>query len=210
MHGFLDIPWNIDMIIHAGDGSNTRDPGMNANEILNFMDWYDAQSAKYKIYIPGNHDTSMQAGLVRNSIPESITVLIHEHITIEGIKIFGSPYTPEFGHGWAYNVSRARLDPYWQDIPEDTDILVTHGPPRTILDLTSQGPGHYFQCGCGALLNRVLTIQPRYHVFGHIHSESTCINGGTYKNPGIDTVFINASVVDKEHKFTNNGIIINL
>lgn len=53
----------------------------------------------------------------------------------------------------------------WSMIPENTDILVTHGPPYGILDTNIQNQ----HTGCPHLLQRVLAIKPRLHVFGHIH-----------------------------------------
>jgi Icc-related predicted phosphoesterase len=205
-HGWL-TDTTCDVLIHSGDAANPRDPHLNNNEMVDFLDWFSAQPAKYKIYVPGNHDTSIEKGLV--TIPSNVILLDHKEVTIEGFKIFGSPYTPEFGHGWAYNVDRRKLDDVWQDIPDDTDILITHGPPKTILDLTARD-GSYFQCGCQHLLRRVLQIEPFIHQFGHIHSESTCINGGTFVHPSLSTKFVNASVVDINHNFVHDGIRVKL
>lgn len=53
----------------------------------------------------------------------------------------------------------------WNMIPENTNILVTHGPPYGILDLNMQKQ----HTGCKDLLNQVLKIKPKLHIFGHIH-----------------------------------------
>ena len=122
-HGNLSISKDIDMIIHAGDASNYRDTGRNSNEMLDFLVWYNTLPVQYKILIAGNHDTSVQAGLINPRKYSTIDYLEHESIERGGINIFGSPYTPSFGVGWAYNVKRGKLDPYWREIPRNTDII---------------------------------------------------------------------------------------
>lgn len=220
-HKFLNVPKNIDMVIHGGDSANEKNFAINANESLDFLEWYMALPIQYKVLIGGNHDTAIEKGLVKPRDIPGITYLQHESITIEGIKIFGSPYTPSFGTGWAWNVQRGKLAPYWDDIPEDTGILVTHGPPKGILDLTQYDSREgangtsFFQCGCAELLDRVKSVQPAYHIFGHIHSEKNCPNSGMLEINNCSTKFINASVVDygrttenlKIKQLVNHGFI---
>ncbi len=209
-HDQIIIPKGIDMVIHSGDCSNVKSPLLNINEVESFLKWFELLTVKYKVFIAGNHDTSVQARLV-NPHDYNIIYLEHESITIEGIKIFGSPYTPEF-HDWAFNVRRDRLHEYWQAIPEDTDILVTHGPPKGILDLAYHATGMEY-CGDNALLKRVRQIQPKYHIFGHIHNNEDNINAGTRTINGINTTFVNAScVTDGQFSkgITNQPIIINI
>jgi len=183
----------IDMIIHAGDISNVKQPYSNQVECLDFLEWYESLPIKYKILIAGNHDTSIEAKFIDLKKYPTITYLEHESTTIAGIKIFGSPYTPEF-FNWAFNVRRDRLFNYWETIPEDTDILVTHGPPKSILDLAYKG-NELEYCGDKALLTRVQKIKPTFHIFGHIHDNDDNINKGTRVIPGYSTTFINASCV---------------
>jgi Icc-related predicted phosphoesterase len=224
---FLDIPLDVDMVIFGGDASNPKEPVLNANEVLDFLEWFNSLThIKYKIMIAGNHDTSIENGMVsRGDIPESIIYLEHESVIIEGIKIFGSPYTPKFGTNWAYNVPRGNpIKAYWDDIPEDTQILVTHGPPKGVLDLTQYDTRlgnnglSYFQCGCKDLLERVQSVQPAYHLFGHIHTEKNCPNSGILRIQNCSTTFINGAVVDygrsnddqKTKQIVNNGFIFEI
>jgi Icc-related predicted phosphoesterase len=216
-HPFLDIPADVDMVIFGGDMSNQKNPAMNANEVLDFIEWYKSLvHIKYKILIAGNHDTSIEQGLVKRSDMEGLIYLEHESITIEGIKIFGSPYTPKFGTGWAYNVPRGRLSSYWDEIPKDTDILITHGPPKGVLDITQydsrdtliKDSAAFFQCGCLELLQIVKEIQPKYHVFGHIHPEKYCLNNAQVKINGCSTTFINAAICNLSGEIHNNGFLI--
>ncbi len=204
MHGFVDIPLEgIDMILHAGDIGEDRTPWINANECLDFIEWFASlEHIPYKIFIPGNHDTAIEKGMLKGKIPNSIMMLNHELGVIGGLRIFGSPYTPTFGTGWAYNRSRTKLHEVWQTIPEGIDILITHGPPQGILDLSQES----VSTGCKALRKRVIDLNPKIHLFGHIHEMGGC----TMTVSECDTKFVNACVLDLQGRQTNNGIIIEL
>lgn len=212
LHEDLKISENIDMIIHAGDISNTRNPGINSNECSLFLNWYDKLNIKYKILIAGNHDTSIEAKYINPKDFKSIIYLEHESIIIEGINIFGSPYTPSFGE-WAFMKKRGKLNPYWEEIPENTDILITHGPPKGILDLSYNSDNILEYCGCKELYNHVLRVQPKYHIFGHIHNFEDCYNSGKRTINNIQTEFLNVSCIT-DRKFdeglTSKGIIITI
>lgn len=208
-HHELILP-EVDMVIHAGDMGTYRDPHMNVNGILDSLAWYRSLPIKHKVLIAGNHCTSIERGLIDKKEFEGITFLQHEFAEVGGLKIFGSAYTPSFGDGWAYNVARHKIGEYWKDIPTGLDILVTHGPAKGILDITENQNGELVQCGCKALLNRIIEVAPKYHVFGHIHPETNGHNAGILKVNGIDTTFINAAVVNLQYKIHNNGFIIEI
>jgi Icc-related predicted phosphoesterase len=200
---------DIDMVIHAGDASNVKSPALNVYEMENFLRWFNELPVKYKIYVAGNHDTSVEAGLINPRHYESITYLEHESIEIEGIKIFGSPYSKAFG-SWAFNVAVNKLDSYWQDIPSGTDIVITHGPPKGILDMadnfSTREPEY---CGDKALRNHIERVNPKFNIFGHIHDNGDNINKGTRQVYGFRTVHINAScVTDRKFNYglTSRGI----
>lgn len=218
-HGFhneLTIPEGIDMIIHAGDFSNSKSPAFNYNEATEFLIWYDnIKDVKYKLLCCGNHDTSIEAGLIDKQIIKSfypsLTYLFHETIEIEGLKIFGSPYTPEF-HQWAFNVKRQKLFKYWECIEENTDIVITHTPPMGILDLASrQDESGYEQTGCRSLMKHIERVNPKLHVFGHIHSERGIKNDGIREIGGLRTKFVNAAMLElRSNKKVNNGFIVEI
>lgn len=121
-----------------------------------------------------------------------VILLNHESMEIEGIQIFGSPYTPEF-FGWAFMYKREDGEKVWSGIPSGTQVLLTHGPALDILDW---GPdGHV---GCSELRFKVLHGLPvlKYHLFGHIHESygSVEING---------IFFSNASIMNGSYRFIN-------
>ena len=197
---------DIDLIIHAGDASNTKSTAINCNELHDFLEWYSDLNIKNKIFIPGNHDTSWEAKMIKESDYPDVEFLVHQDITINNIKFFGSPYTPTFGTGWAYNKNRAKLFNYWEEIPKDTDILITHGPPKGILDLTHHNTNMFESVGDKSLLNRVFNLNIAYHIFGHIHDEPNIINSG-YRIIN-NTIFINASMTDLKYNLINEPIKI--
>lgn len=213
-HYLLQKPEGIDMVIFSGDCSNPRDPYANEPEVRNFIDWFSKLKAKYKIFIAGNHDSSIEKGLVtRGDFRASgIIYLENEGIEIEGLKIWGSPHTPTFGN-WSFMKAREKINRVWEHIPEDTDILVVHGPPKGILDQSYNREGVYERCGCNALKKQVLNrIKPQLMCFGHIHNFEDIINQGTLKLSEYPTLFSNGSVVEdnKFGKLSSNGNIIEL
>jgi Icc-related predicted phosphoesterase len=142
-----------------------------------FQQLLDEAWVRHIILTPGNHDVTFEADYgfdKQNECVElfkgnsKIHLLIHEHIMIEGISIFGSPWTPWF-HDWAYNYHQNKAEELWAAIPDSTQILVTHGPPHGILDLTVYDAKNV---GCPYLLEKVISLDKkelRYHLFGHIH-----------------------------------------
>ena len=207
-HEQVVIPEGTDMLIHAGDFSNIKLPAMNHNEVNLFLIWLEQQPVKYKVIIAGNHDTSIESRLFtkKDFKNRGIIYLEHESIEIEGIKIFGSPYTPEY-HNWAFNRTRAKLGKIWDSIPDDIHVLITHGPPKGILDSASRDKHVSEHVGCSALLKRVLKVKPQYMIFGHIHDNGDNLNNGTFKLNEYRTVFANVSCVKDGNNlpFVHNG-----
>lgn len=213
-HDLLKIPSGIDMIIHSGDCSNPRDPYNNEPEVRDFIDWYKELPVKYKIYVAGNHDTSIEKKLVlkQDFADAGIIYLEDDLVKVEDILIYGSPYTPNFGN-WSFMKDRVKLERYWRNaIPDYVDIIVTHGPPKGILDKSYDKNNYIESCGDKSLLNRILEVQPAYCLFGHIHNCKDIINAGMQKLSICDTWFSNGSVVTdgKFGKLSSNGNVFNI
>ena len=213
-HYLLNIPEDIDMVIHSGDASNYRDIYKNELEFKEFLHWFKQLPIKYKIFVAGNHDTTVEKNLFdikRQMDLMDIIYLENSDITIEGIKIWGSPHTPQFGQ-WAFMKARQKLDKVWQNIPEDTDIVVVHGPPKGIMDLSYNRDNKIEMCGCNALKKRILKVQPKLFLSGHIHNNKDIINAGILKLSEYETIFSNGSVVtDGEFGvLSSNGNILNI
>uniref|UniRef100_A0A6V2GCF7 Calcineurin-like phosphoesterase domain-containing protein n=1 Tax=Ditylum brightwellii TaxID=49249 RepID=A0A6V2GCF7_9STRA len=131
------------------------------------------------------------------------TYLQDSSCQIEDTNIYGSPWTPEY-HCWAFNLPRTDLGRVWDNIPDDTDVLITHGPPLGRGDPHSRGIKSSARLGCVDLLQQVQQrIQPRLHVFGHVHSGYGVTFDGT-------TLFVNASAVSNDFAPRNPCIVVDL
>ena len=208
-HGLLDIPEKIDLVIHSGDATNPRDPYLSEDEMQSFISWYTLLPIKYKVFVAGNHDVCIERNFIKKDDFERADIIYLENdwIEIEGLKIWGSPITPSFGNGWAFNKNRAKTNEVWKHIPDDTDIVVVHGPPKGILDLSFDVTGKLEFCGDTSLKKRMLDVNPKLCLFGHIHNSEDITNAGTMKLSIGDTIYSNGSVVTdgKFGKLSSNG-----
>ena len=196
-HSLLKEPEQIDIVMHSGDATNPRDKYKSEYEMRNFLEWYSSLNIKYKIFVAGNHDLCIERGLINHKDFESkgIMYLQDEEVIVEGLKIYGSPWTPTFGEGWAFNRSRDKMHQVWDKIAVDTDIVVTHGPPKGILDLSYDRNNILEFCGDLSLKKSMAFIQPKLVCFGHIHNCDNIINAGTRMVANSDTIYSNGSVV---------------
>jgi Icc-related predicted phosphoesterase len=196
-HAGLKLPKG-DVLIHAGDVTFNG----NENEVKEFLDWFEKQHFKHKIFIAGNHDFYFERASVtsiQSIIPPNLIYLNDSGVNIEGFNIWGSPVTPWF-FNWAFNKHRgAAIRRHWDLIPDQTDILITHGPVFKTLDENNKGE----HVGCKDLLQRVQTIKPKIHVCGHIH-ESYGLE------EKLDIKFINCSVLNEEYRLVNRPIVLEL
>lgn len=207
-HGELEIP-DVDIVIHAGDFADSGTFHENAAECMAFFSWMESLKIPAKIVVPGNHDIYMERISMKRELAErGITLLLHDSATIAGHRMFGSPYTPTFGIGWSFNRNRSKIGENWEQIPENTDILITHGPPKGILDLSVDLDGELVQVGDISLYKRVLKIRPRLHIFGHIHSRNQIHNYGVFR-PG-ETTFVNAAICRHQTDELNRGIVLDV
>jgi predicted phosphodiesterase len=117
-HSKLQIPEEIDVVIHCGDESECGNEWLNEPEARDFFDWYAALDVAAKIFVPGNHSTAVEQGLIKPEQYPNVRFLIHEKTELNGLVVFGTPYTPRF-FDWAYMRERKDLDVVWQSIPDD-------------------------------------------------------------------------------------------
>lgn len=192
----------IDCIIHAGDIGSRG----SLQELNPFLEWFNTLNFKSKIFIAGNHDWMFQNQneeciKILNDYPD-ITYLQDSYIIVNGIKIYGSPWQPEF-YSWAFNLQRGEeILNKWNMIPSDTDVLITHGPPYGIGDFVPYRGGEFV--GCKDLLGTIITkLNIKYHIFGHIHYSY----GQVFKG---DVTFINASTADESYQIVNPPIIFTI
>lgn len=176
--GDLCMPWNKDL--------------------TDFLLWMGSQSHTYKILVAGNHDKILQnekEHYLNICKEQKIVYLEDSGVEIEGLKFWGSPWTPKRPRNKnnAFTLSRPELMTKWNLIPPDTDVLVTHCPPYGIGDCnTEHYKGPPYQGGDFGLrktINRLPNL--KLHLFGHQH-----FGRGLYKsNTGI--YFANSAIAQK-------------
>lgn len=166
-HRDVIVPEDADIVICAGDAV---EDDLKGDEYNDFIDWFSSLSAKWKIFIPGNHELSFEIDkseeIEKAMDDKGISVMQNSIRDYDGVTICSI----------GGDISIAD-----EDIPTDIDILVTHYPPYGILD---EG------LGSPEILNFVMKSKPTYHLFGHIHStagqelqfgETLCRNIGICK-----------------------------
>ena len=202
-HEQLTVP-DGDILIHAGDATNQG----TIEETIFFNKWFAALPHRHKIFVAGNHDWLFETNnpRARKSLDDSIIYLQDSFAEIENLKIYGAPWQPRF-FDWAFNLKRgAELREKWKLIPDDVDVLITHGPPFGILDEVQR---KYFveNTGCEELRKRVEDIAAfgklKLHIFGHIH----CSYGRAEK---FGVKFVNAANCDEAYAPTGAPVVIDL
>jgi len=201
-HEDIDVP-DGDLLLITGD-LLLMDKGIIENKGIEAMkkvnNWLGKLPHKYKVLIAGNHDITMkQLG------PDGVRKLISNGIYLENSAtqvfdktIYGCPCSIKGispNRAWQFKRTDSELQDMINQIPENTDILLTHGMPR--------GFGDKKNIGCDYLLKRVQQIKPKYHVFGHLHSS----HGVTFS---VDTVFINAASLNGIYCATHYPIVFDM
>ena len=212
-HDLLEVP-EVDMVIHSGDAANVRDKYQNQKEFLEFLDWFGTLLVGYRIFSPGNHDTCLDTKLIREEdfTSRGIIYLNEDEVVINGLKIYGQPYTPTYGSGWSFNCARDKMYKHWDKVPDDIDILVTHGPPKGILDLSYSREGDLEFCGDLTLKRKMFMNRPKLVCFGHVHNCDNITNAGYTKLATHNTIYSNGSVVTDGRfgKLSSNGNIFEI
>lgn len=196
LHGFYPKLEGGDLLIVAGD-LTARD---KLSEYQEFLGWISRLDYKKKIVVAGNHDNVLDDGSTPRIFEkvDAFEYLCDSGTTFEGLKIWGSPWTKTFfginPHCKAFTFDTEKeLAEKFSLIPEDTDILITHGPPFGILDKITTGEN----VGSVSLKENIEKIMPEMVIFGHIHE-----NGGQHvEKKGI--LYINGSIVDERYRLSN-------
>lgn len=193
LHAGLVLPAG-DTLVHAGDLTSRG----SMSEVRAALQWFaNVGDFRHRVLIAGNHDFLFEKDpeTAWALMPDNVTYLNDSGETLDGVKFWGSPVTPWF-HDWAFNRRGAEIKPHWDLIPGDTDVLITHGPPAGILDTVYPRDEHV---GCPELLWAVRRVQPKLHVFGHIHEGYGSHIGGAVTS-------VNASICDRNYKPLNKPV----
>ena len=213
----MNIPEEFDYLLHGGDFSFS---GKYVN-IRKFNEWLGSLGGE-KIVIAGNHDITFhkeyyeknwkrfhqthRENIEETPASELLTNCVYLQDDSHPIKfqenqlnVYGSPWQPEFCD-WAFNLDRGKeCKEIWEKIPEETHILITHGPARNHGGQTNFG----VPAGCEDLLRKIEKVKPLVHVFGHIHEAY-----GVYENK--NTIFINACNVNLKYNLVNPAIVFDI
>lgn len=184
-HELHNLP-PADIIIHSGDISFAG----SENEVMDFIEWFGALPYKYKIFIAGNHDFCLFEANI-DVLPQNCFYLCNSSVTIQGIKFYGVPMFMEDAMSGDYDANL-------QKIPIDTNVLVTHQPPYSILDYSGN-----INYGDRNLLQIVLKYKPKYHLFGHIHAAY-----GIEKSE--HTTFVNAAILSENYELINEPVLLRI
>jgi Icc-related predicted phosphoesterase len=205
-----------DVLLHAGDFSNAG----ATQQVQDLAEWLAAYPAAHKVVIAGNHDESFDADYCKGACqrrhqspadveatralltgPSSPCIYL-ENATAEvlGYQIYGSPHYGSMADcDWAFNLAPREVAPKWAEIPQDVDILMTHGPPRGIGDMTFFGK----RAGCDHLLRAIRQRSLKVHVAGHIHEGYGSVEDD-------DVLFVNASTCTHKSRPTNKPVVFDL
>lgn len=198
-HRRVHIP-PCDLLIHSGDATNVG----RKERLEDFAQWADAQPATEIVFVPGNHeikfsyDRNSNLSWLKAHCPR-MHVLVNQSVELFGLKIYGTPYTPAFGSGFAFQLmTKEDEERVYSAIPNGSDIVVCHGPCADILDEVWSG-----NAGSVALRNRIMEVMPKLFVSGHIHT-------GYGMLALCDTLFVNAALCTDFNELTNQVISLTL
>jgi predicted phosphodiesterase len=193
----LEVPAG-DVLIHAGDFTERGEK----YEVDSFLNWFASQPHRHKVFVAGNHEffceDSPEEFLQQVSRFPDVHYLCDSGITLDDVNYWGSPFTPRF-YDWAFNCDRGPdIQSHWDCIPEDTEVLITHGPPHGNHDKNYQGSNE----GCVNLAVTLTKIRSlKLHVCGHIH-----LGYGLSEIDG--HTLVNASVLNERYELVNKPIVL--
>jgi predicted phosphohydrolase len=177
--------------------------------LADFCDWMRALPHKHKICIFGNHELtfdkygSWQRQKAIELIREAGAHYLEDSgVILDEVKFWGTPWQIQYWD-WAWNLPRGNaLANKWALIPNDTNVLITHSPPRGICDIAPPRPdeGRFGPSneGCSDLMFRVKELPNlKAHIFGHIHFDQTFNPTMVKVEDGI--TFINAAVLNNQY-----------
>lgn len=184
-HRLRDLP-EADVVVHSGDFCMVG----SEQEAIDFLNWFCDLPYRYKIFICGNHDDCLYGANI-SGLDDNVHYLCNSGIEIDELKFYGVPM-------FMGDCVTDRQNLNYDKIPIDTDVLITHAPAYGILDFDDN-----IYYGSEVLLKAVSKINPRIHLFGHIHKQHGITTMGT-------TIFSNGAIMNKDLLIFNCPNIIKL
>lgn len=150
-----------DVLVHCGDLTHFG----SFRELRGEVEWLKSLPFRHVVLIAGNHDVALGnlcekklEAQTRKLLFSGVHYLRDSGVTLDGVKFWGTPWIPPYAG--AFNLPEVELASKWAEIPADTDVLITHGPPAGVLDGGA---------GSVSLAKTVRRIHPQIHCFGHVH-----------------------------------------
>ncbi len=174
----VELSHDVDVVVGAGDLCNVR---RGLNEIIRALSGMNRPT----VLVPGNSESDLE--LIDACRTWSSAHVLHGgQATIDGVSFYGIgggiPVTP-FG-SWSYDFTEKEAYDLLNDCPPG-GVLVSHSPPKGILDISSDGRS----LGSQAVRDTLEHKKPELVVCGHIHGsagqtkhfgDTTVINAGPY------------------------------
>lgn len=177
---------DADVVVHSGDFCMVG----SEQEAIDFFNWFCDMPYRHKIFICGNHDDFLYGANI-DGLDNNVHYLCNSSIEIEGVKFYGVPM-------FMSDCITDHQSRNYAIIPDDTDVLITHSPAFGILDFDDG-----INYGSEELLQAVTSVNPRIHLFGHIHKQYGITTIGT-------TIFSNGSIMNEHDSTLNHPNIIEL
>ena len=163
-HDMLQVPPG-DVLIHAGDFTRYG----RHDDVIAFNQWLGTLPHAFKFVILGNHESN--SAWVKGGAPYTqarcmlsfATLLVNESAEVPiAHEAHDNDVMPLrlFGTNFAWPMAEGEDHPNYSLIPKDTDVLITHGPPKGNVD---------GMLGCQSLARHVERVRPKVLVCGHIH-----------------------------------------
>ena len=198
-HESVELPRG-DVLVHAGDVTAHG----TESDWRRFLDWFASRDFAHRLFVAGNHDSFPEAASERAAClarEKGVTWLNDSGYRVDGVRFWGSPITPRF-HDWAFMRDPGPdIERHWALIPDDTDVLIMHGPPIDVLDEVERPDGTRERTGCPSLARRIRRVRPALHVFGHIHE-----GYGRIEDDG--TTYLNVSTMNNGYRIANPPVVV--
>jgi Icc-related predicted phosphoesterase len=218
-HGkaFVDKIPECDILLHCGDISPVYDHSIHFQKQW-FQDTFIPSlkniPAKHIVFIGGNHDFYLFETYknktekdIHNILPQNVHYLRDSSVTINKIKIHGTPWIPNLNN-WAFYANDSQANEHFKLISKSVDILISHGPAfgfcDTILEYKETE-----RLGSDPLLKNILRARPKVVLCGHIHSGNH--NREIISTGNKDSIcFFNVSLLNEQYDFEYEPKIITI